>query len=374
MNAIVIDHADPAHALTRQWAALSATTPFYSWEVFKAWHAMRRPGEEPFVILISDEQGRLAAVAPWCIVRDRSGVRKLTGIAGEDAWYHDPWIVRPELNDAIGQTLSRTLHSHARSWDKMGLILRKGQADAFRRSIRELGLTYEERVDWRQHLGVTFGEAWADYWESRPSALKTTVQRKRKRLNATAHRFYVAPPEAAEAHWEALFEMQATRMPDERDWKTYHAVLRAFCLAAHRQGSLRIYGLEIEGRLAAVILYVLSETHVFDLNRAIDESFSQYSPGSLLTHWALEHLHQEGMRSLDPGPGNHTWKQLLTTGAREPIPIETVHLHAASPRSLRGTAEFAWSGMLIPRLKSNPILRQIRHALKAPIRRFQPAP
>lgn len=371
MNAIVFAHADAHHPLMRQWAALGATTPFNGWEVFQAWDAARGPDEQPFVIAVSDAQERLAAVAPWCLVRDQSRVRMLTGIGGEDAWYHDPLIVRPEHDEAIARTLIRTLRKHARDWDKLGLILRKGEADAFQSSIRQLGLSFEERLDWRQYQGVVFEEAWSEYWERRPDSLKSTVKRRGKRLASVPHRFYLASADEAEAHWEAVFRMQVKRMPDERDWKTYHALLRTFLLAAKNQGSLRPYALEIEGTLAAVLLFICVGNQAFDLTGAIDDAFGQYSPGTLLTCWALEQMHGDGVRRYDPGPGDYTWKSKLTSDCAETLRIETVIAHASSPGSWRGAADLATSGLLIEPLKRNPMLRRLRDALQ-PARRIQP--
>ncbi len=360
VHAFVLDHADSRHPLTQQWAALSPTTPFNGWEVFQEWNALRRPGSEPFVILLSDEYGKLAAVAPWCIERDPRGIRRLTGIGGEDAWYHDPWILRPELAPSLEEQLVRTLQAHCQSWDVLSLILRTDRNAGLRKSVARLGLSYEDRVSWRQHQKIDLGEDWSEYWSSRPRQIKDTLTRKEKRLKGIAHRFQLCAPEEAEATCDKLFELQAKRLTEMRDWKSYHEVLRVFCRAANRQGSLLVHKLEIDGGLAAASIHIRSGNHVFAITRSFDEAYNAYSPGSLLAHWTLQKLHREGIRSVDPGPGLYGWKEMLKTGE-----IETVQVHAASPSSLKGFGRIGWEGLLIHPLKTNPILQRMVRSIKS---------
>lgn len=362
MQAIVLRDSDLSHPLTQQWAVLAPSTPFNGWEVFKAWMDQKPRGGEPFVVLLADTLGKLVAVAPWCIQRDRFGIRHLTGIGGQDAWYHDPWILAPGRSERIAATIVETLRAHRRQWDALDLILRPQVSGALLAELGKLGMTFQDAVSWRQHQAIEMGDDWSAYWASRPQKLRETVGRKGKRLGGVPHRFLVATPAEAEGMWEALFEMQAKRMPHERDWTAYHEALRLFCRGANRQGALRLYALEINDRLAALELFVRHEDRVFELTRAIDDDFNYYSAGSVLTAWAMEHLHASGVRSMDPGPGHYGWKELLKTSE-----IATVDAHAAVRSSLPGLAWVSWTGWLVPRLKRSSMLKRLqRRSLPKP--------
>lgn len=352
MRMIVLRDADPARPLTRQWAALTPSTPFSGWEVFQGWAAGRPPGSEPFVLMAVDAQGKLVAIAPYCLERDRFGIRRLTGMGGQDAWYHDPWVLDPKHADRVAVLLVETLRKHRRDWDTSELILRPHVSGALLAELERLGKVYPEIVDWRQHQGITWTDDWEAYWQTRPAKLRETVARKAKRLAKIPHRFFRAEDHEAEGLWERLFEIQASRFASERDWGPYHDYLRLLCRSERRLGGLYLFGLEIEGQVAALELCLRRGEQVFKLTRTFDDAFTYYSPGSVLAAWVLETLHASGVRQVDPGPGHNAWKAMLQNAE-----LGTVLLRVASPGSMRGVTRLGVTEVMIPGLKKNRLVR-----------------
>lgn len=352
MPMIVLREADPTHTLIRQWASLTPSTPFNGYEVFQGWAAGRAKGSEPFVLMAVDGRGQLLAIAPWCLERDRFGIRRLTGIGGQDAWYHDPWVLDPTQADAISGMIVEALRANRRDWDLCELILRPRQSRALLAEFGRLGKVYPEVVDWRQHQGITWTDDWEAYWQARPANIRGTVAGKGKRLARVPHRFFRAEDHEALELCERLFEIQASRFAAQRDWGLYHDYLRLVCRSERSLGGLWLFGLEIEGQVAALDLSLRRGDLVFKLTRTFDEAFSPFSPGSLLAAWVLETLHASGVRHVDPGPGHNAWKSMLQTTV-----IDTVQLRVASPVSMKGMGSLSLSEVLIPSLKKNPFVR-----------------
>lgn len=314
----------------------------------------------PFVILISDEEG-WAAIALWCLQRDGLGIRRLTGIGGADAWYHDPWLIRPGKEEAIAEALAAALREARRDWDLLDLVLRDALSAPLLKPLRKLGVSCAERIDWRQHQSASLGEDWEAYWNARPKQVRELVRRRGKKFEALEHRFLEADPETLEPLLDGLFALHQARWKAERDWSAYYQGIRAIAREAMDRGELCFYALEAEGRVLAYELLVRCGARSFELMRIVDPSpdYASLSAGSMLTAWALERMHAAGVREVDMGPGQHEWKAGLQTHL-----TGTVSLGVARPGRAIALAHLSWNGLIKPTLKGLPLVQQLKAVLK----------
>ncbi|GEM_PF-1111425 len=359
MQTTILRDATEIRALENSWRAREAPSPFHEWSFLESWLGRGDRREKPFLVLVTEDDDWVA-IALWCIEYDGLGIRRLTGLGGEDAWYHDPWLLKPEKEAAVAEALALALREARRDWDMVKLILREDQSGSLLRHLESSGLAYSERVDWRQHQTAALGESWTVYWDERPKQLRELVRRRGKKLAALPHRFLEADALSLDRLLEDLFRLHLNRWHAERDWSAYYQQIRAIATDASERGTLCFYALEVEGTIIATELLLRSGTRSFELMRIIDPSpiYGALSGGSLLTAWALERMHRAGIREIDMGPGHHEWKSGLETHR-----TGTILKVVAQPRHLPAVAWVAWEGTFKPVLKEIPWVRRLKATL-----------
>ncbi len=360
MPCTLITDVAPLRRLASQWASLPPSTPFMSGGVLQRWLDLPSRHGDPFVVVVTDDQSRLLAVAPWVRLRDALGVQRVTGLGGEDSWYHEPWL-RPDADpEAVAQQIAAALRTARRQWDLLELVLRPRQSRSLIDALARLGWSSASEIPWRQHWTITWEVDWETYWAERPSALRSIITSRMKRLKQVPHRFYEAGPEAARELLPLLCHLQAISRPGLRDWEAYHAYMRLLAEDALDRNQGRMYVLEIDGATAALQFQSYHGDRVYGLLRAFDPTFERYSPGSLLALWSFETMHKHGVRWVDLGPGHDDWKQKVRTASEE-----TLRLRVGSSASLLGTGTIGLRDYLIPQLKQSALTRYLRAHLEA---------
>ena len=128
-------------------------------------------------------------------------------------------------------------------------------------------------------------------------------------------------------------------------WKEpepYPAFNPALIRQAARDGTLRLAVLRVDGRPAAVQVWVVADGCATVLKLAHDEAFKPLSPGTVLTAMMIRSLlDEERVEELDFGRGDDPYKAAWTTQRRQRIgllamnPLRPAGLLAAG-RSLAG--------------------------------------
>lgn len=314
------------------WSALPSTNPFGTFDF--AEDCLRLcPAQTPFVIVLSDPDG-LLAVAPWAIERGR--LRRLTGIWGEDAWFHDP-IIRPagEKQAAVG--LVRALLDHRKEWDSLHLNLRAEPEHPLLGELKRLGMVLERQIGWRQHRIMDFSDGWEAYWNGRSPSFRKKLRSLQRKLAEVPHRFLDVDAENLESLLDAIFRLHHARLGALRDWAPTYALFRGMALRAFESGTLTLSALEIKDQTAAVIMQIRYGDTGYGILTAFDPAFADLSVGTLLMMRSLERACRAGCRRIDPGGGDDEYKVRLHSAIQR-----TVLLDAASPASVRGRAALFW--------------------------------
>jgi CelD/BcsL family acetyltransferase involved in cellulose biosynthesis len=361
MRAVILETLDAIGPLAADWEGLARRSPFATPAFCLSWLAAHREQVSPFVIALF-ENDRLVGVAPWAIARSPRGLRGVTGIGGPDIPYHDP--VLPATPDPALDAIVGCMRRASRAWDRLSLCLRSGPGLALVERLRPLGWTMLERLP---HTVIRFEADWEDYWEGRSKHFRNNLRRNQQKLSRLPHRYVSADAHNLESMLERLFTLHRDRWHAVRDWRPFYASVRAFAAHALSRGELNLYGLEIDGELAALDLWMRHEDRAYGLMRCFDPRYATLGVGFLLSEYLFAQLQRSGCREIDCGPGEADWKARFQTDV-----AWTVSLRLARFGSPPALAHLAWEDHLKPwLLRRGPALVAPYRMLK---RAFVPAP
>lgn len=342
MQITIAKTLEDVRALEAEWGALAPSHPYAAWDFAYDW-LTSVPSAQPFVIAVR-QGGQLVAVAPWCLIKGRADSLSLTGVGYEGAWYHDPVLAPDMACEPIARALAGALRS--RQWDLIDLILQADSSMPLASALQRFGMSVMQRPRERQSRLLALAADWPSTWERFPSSFRKTVERRSRKLAQRPHRFFQVTGDETMDVLEELIRFNRLRWQTGANWEETYAVMRAHTPTLLARGKLRLFALELDGRLAAIDYQIRQGDRSFMLMANYHSDFAELSPGNLLMHWGLEQLQREGVRAADMGPGEYAWKQQLASTL-----VETVRIRVGS--SLRGLALVGWRDMIKPRLMSN---------------------
>lgn len=307
MKAIVV--RDIEH-LEATWTSAELQHPFQSWDWVQTWLRNRPATSEPLVIAVQ-EGGETLAIAPWEIQRTPQGLRRLTGMGGTDAWYHDPLTMGSD-GEGIAASLVDCLDALRKRWDFIQLSLR--EESPLLASLQKMGWVVPERQDWLQNSRIELSEGWSTYWQSRPASIRKDYRRSLRQFEGIPHRIERADPSNIEKMLGELFRLHSMRWGTEKDWRSYYTLIRALALRALPREELFLYGIEIDGKLAAVNFALACQGCFYGFMAGFRPEYAKLGTGFLLQVSQLERVSETGIRHFNLGPGKFRWKEQLETG------------------------------------------------------------
>ncbi len=164
--------------------------------------------------------------------------------------------------------------------------------------------------------------SWTALLTAMPASRRARLRSHRRKLER-AHRvrFFVWDDAAAidravdrlahlhRARWRGASASFATTQYVE-----FHRAVIAACLP---RGWLRLYCLEVEGSIAAMIYAYRFRGTVYFMQSGFDPAWARWHPGSVLLGHAIEHAIAEGNGLFDFLRGEHRYKSELASGMRE---------------------------------------------------------
>lgn len=168
-------------------------------------------------------------------------------------------------------------------------------------------------INWSQSVNPG---RFSEYFAARPSALRNTIMRKRRKLEkeTQAHvRLYTT-----DSLEQALRDYSAVYKASWKDGERFRAFVPALVHTAADAGWLRLGILYIDGQPAAgqIWFVVRGKASIFRL--AYDEHWQRYSPGSILTSYLMERaIDHDRVTSIDFLTGNERYKQDWMSSRKE---------------------------------------------------------
>jgi CelD/BcsL family acetyltransferase involved in cellulose biosynthesis len=301
-----------------------------SWYDLMARHCTAPAAE---IRICSDEHPGCEAALVLHAAEDGAG-RRLVSLA--NAYSIEHGVLHPPGSD-LGAALARILDQilgEAPRWDGIALSELDPRQPGFRATVaamRRAGLLVECAFHSGAWYEDTEGMSFSDYVAARPSELRNTLRRKRRRLAANARLKTVffcgsAGIDQAIAQYQAIYA---------QSWKPAEGspgFIPALIRLAAEKGALRLGISILDGVPAAAQLWIVWNRRAIIYKLAHDKRFDEFSLGTLLTmemtEWVLS---EDRPCEINFGRGDDPYKKLWLPKRRERWGIT-----AANPRTPRG--------------------------------------
>ena len=169
---------------------------------------------------------------------------------------------------------------------------------------------------------VDLAQGWEAYWSSRPAKFRSSMRQAQRKLDALPHRYFQANADTYHPVLERALQISQSRWDPEHRRDEWYEGIRDLAAWSAPRGGLFVFGLEIEGRLAAMRILFRAGDRAYGTLQVYDPEFSAYRVGSLMTVWAFERLAASGIRVLDLGDGVMEWKERMMTHLGETVLLQ----------------------------------------------------
>ena len=152
------------------------------------------------------------------------------------------------------------------------------------------------------------GQSFEDYMAARPSRVRNTIarkQRKREREHGFTIRLFTD-----ENLRKGLEDYQAVYKQSWKANELYESLIEDLVHSFSSRGWLRIAILYIEKTPVAAQFWFVAHGKASIFKLVHDDAWKQYSPGSILTHYLMEHvIDTDKVKEIDFLTGNDAYKQ-----------------------------------------------------------------
>lgn len=235
-------------------------------------------GKLEYVVLIIDDEVKL--IMPLYIQWNFVFFRKIYSLAN----YYTPYytaLSKKDLNrvDLISSAFELYFKKR-KGWLSLN-VFPVLSTDVFistlRNKYRFSSYLYEKYINW-----IVYIENYQSYFESRPSKLKNTIKRKKKKLSADFRFSIFSDCSDIEKYIDHFFEVYNS------SWKKcepYEAFLRRVFNQASTQGAIRLGLVYHNETPVAAQVWFLDDTSAKIFKLAYKKSYAKYSVGTLLTDY-----------------------------------------------------------------------------------------
>jgi CelD/BcsL family acetyltransferase involved in cellulose biosynthesis len=309
-------------ALKSEWNALAANqvkTIFMThlwleewWRVFGA--------EYQIWTLLARENGILIGILPLMLAKEKLGVRKLRFMgAGEVTPNHLDIIAAPQKRDRVIQAFISYFSQNTSDWDVLELdkIPQDSPSmEALKDGLRSQGLLIKTAVSATCPYADLPG-SFDEYLRSRSPKTQEGFRYAKRRIAKDFPGMYLgiaASTEEVEKVMATLMQLHQNRwlqkgysgaFASKRTINFHYAVARKALESNH----LRLYYLQINNEIIAVIYCYRVEDCVQYYLGGFDERWAKYSPGNIINMFALEQSILTGARRFDFLEGEENYKQ-----------------------------------------------------------------
>ncbi|MDB6138836.1 MAG: hypothetical protein JWO94_1908 [Verrucomicrobiaceae bacterium] len=332
-------------ALQPEWDRLLARsavrTPFLTWDWVSTWWSVSKDTAQLCVGVARDHAGNLQALAPLCICRADTGLRRvlrhLTFLGGIGNIVSEglDFIVPAGQEQVLTLLLCQVFARCRLPWDVIDLPVLYAESPnlaLFQRTLRSFNCSGQRSEPHVSHI-LELPASWEAYLASISGNRRNDHRSKwKKMINNHAGRPLQAGTDLSiDESLDALFGLHAMRF--RREESTF---LAADAESFHRQiarrwiveGKIMISLLEVEGRMAAVRHGFVFDQRYWDYQSGFNAEFSALSIGNLNLAWTAQNAIARGLVEYDHLTGDQPYKRAWSTRVRH-----LHHLEAFNPRS-----------------------------------------
>jgi hypothetical protein len=281
------------------------------------WFALiAETGLVPLIAIASDDDAD-AALA----LTERGG--RITPLRN---WYSFTWreLAPPgPQGDRLIEAIARQLKTRGHRVTLEPVPGEDGSADRLARAFRAAGWQVAVEPCDTNHVLHVHGRSFAEYWESRPGPLRTTLKRKGKKVVCDILTCFASHAWAA---YEAIYA--ASWKPAE----DFPAMLRAFAEEEGAAGRLRLGIARAEGLAVAAQCWTVENGVAYIHKLAHLESHKHLSAGTTLSAALFRHvIDTDRVTLVDFGTGDQPYKADWMESSRQRFCIDC--LDPAQPRA-----------------------------------------
>jgi CelD/BcsL family acetyltransferase involved in cellulose biosynthesis len=362
----VLTSAEAFAELAPEWNRLHAeatlASVFNSWIwQFQWWQAYG--GSQPLRLLVAREGERVAGILPLYLQRARVlgvpvRVARFVGTGGDTAPDDlGPIVARGEEAAAAPALARAALRLRGiDAWRFSDLDPGSPFPAALRAAAGELGRASAAGTAVRIAL-VELPATWEAFLHSLGRDRRWQLRRSRRRV-AERHRarFFVwedaARLDAAIDRLAQLHRLRWAQAGGKHAFRSgeYFQFHRGVMHALLARRSLRLYCLEIDDAIRAMLYCFRFRNRIYLMQSGFDPALARLGIGKVLLGYALQHAIEEGNEAWDFLRGEHRYKDELATSHRETTGLD---VFAATPAALASRARRVW----LPRLKARLLRR-----------------
>ncbi|HBS27720.1 MAG TPA: GNAT family N-acetyltransferase [Gammaproteobacteria bacterium] len=154
----------------------------------------------------------------------------------------------------------------------------------------------------------TRGQSFDQYMAERPTQLRNTIARKRRKLERE-HEFDIRLFKGDEVQ-RGLLDYHAAYSASWKAYEQYVELLDAVAINLSKPDWTRLAVLTIDGKAAAAQLWFVVGVKASIFRLAYDEAWKRYSPGSILTAYLMQYVIDiDKVEEIDFLTGNEAYKQ-----------------------------------------------------------------
>lgn len=218
-------------------------------------------------------------------------------------WYSFTWrelAPAGPAGDRLLEAIARQLKSRGWRVTLEPVPGEDGSAERLARAFREAGWRVAVEPCDINHILPVRGRSFAEYWESRPGPLRTTLKRKAKKVEVEVLTHFDA---GVWADYEAIYAASWKPAEDQP------AMLRAFAQSEGEAGRLRLGIARAEGLAVAAQAWTVENSIAYIHKLAYLESHKSLSAGTTLTAELFRHVIDiDRVALVDFGTGDQSYK------------------------------------------------------------------
>ena len=274
-----------------QELAVSAQGPFDRAE----WFSLLSAHDRPPVVVTAEEGGAQAAMV---LAQGNDGWESLRN------WFSFIW--RPHIPD--GSQGDRLLRAMARDLRKSTHHLlfqpvpdEDGSASRLANAMRKNGWVVEKTAIDENHILTVNGRSFEEYWSTRPGKMRTTLQRKAKKVSTEISTQFDS---ALWSEYQAIYAESWKPVEERAD------LLEAFAKAEGEAGRLRLGIARSDGRAVAAQFWTVENGTAYIHKLAHTEAAKPLSAGTTLSAALFAHvIDKDRVHLIDFGTGTDAYKR-----------------------------------------------------------------
>ncbi len=320
-------------ALQPEWDSLLARsavrTPFLTWDWVSTWWAASKDTAQLCVGVARDQEGKLTGIAPLCICRADTGLRRMLrhltflGGIGNIVSASLDFIVPAGKEDTVTLLLCQMFARLGQPWDVIdlpGLYGDSPNLKIFQRTLRSFDNPGERSAPHASHsLGLP--ASWDEYLASISGNRRNDLRSKWKKMitKQFGRALQAGSDLPVEQAMDEVFRLHALRFTTEKstflaaDAQSFHREIARRWIA---DGRIMISMLEVEGRMAAVRHGFVFDRRYWDYQSGFDADFSALSIGNLNLSWTAQNAIARGLSEYDHLSGDQVYKRSWSSKVR----------------------------------------------------------